>query len=56
MNTVLVLADAEGIVAAADGSRLRQDKHGGSLVLTKSWAKSLLSRMGLVKCKGFHLC
>ena len=38
---------AEEIVAAADCSLLRQDKHGGSLVLTKAWAKSLLSRMGL---------
>ena len=44
------LAATEGIVAAADRSLLRQ--HGGSLVLTKAWAKSLLSRMGFVKRKG----
>ena len=27
-------------------------QYGGSIVLTKAWAKSLLSRMGFVKCKG----
>ena len=39
-----------GIIAAADRNLLRQ--HGGSLVLTKAWAKSLLSRIGFVKRKG----
>ena len=50
VNTAIVLAAGEGIVAAADCSLLRQ--HGGSLVLTKAWAKSLLSRIGFVKRKG----
>ena len=50
VNTTIVLAAAEGIVSAADHSLLRQ--HGGSLVFTKAWAKSLLSRMGFVKHKG----
>ena len=36
--------------SATDCSFLRQ--YGGSIVLTKAWAKSLLSRMGFVKCKG----
>ena len=50
VNTAIVLAAAEGIVAATERSLLRQ--HGGSLVLTKAWAKSLLIRMGFVKRKG----
>ena len=50
VNTAIVVAAAEGIVAAADRSLLRQ--HGGTLVLTKSWAKSLMIRMGFVKRKG----
>ena len=50
VNTAIVLTAAEGIVAATDRSLLRQ--HGGSLVLTKAWAKSLLIRMGFVKRKG----
>lgn len=50
VNTAIVLAAAEGIVSATDRSLLRQ--HGGTLVLTKSWAKSLLIRMGFVKRKG----
>ena len=50
VNTAIVLANAEGSVAAADCSLLRQ--HGGSLVLIKAWAKSLLNIMGFVKRKG----
>ena len=49
VNTAIVLAAAEGIVAATERSLLSQ--HGGSLVLTKAWAKSLLIRMGFVKRK-----
>ena len=49
MLLAIVLAAAKGIVAAADRSLLRQ--HAGSLVLTKGWAKSLLSRMGFAKRK-----
>ena len=43
----IVLAAAEGIILATDRSLLRQ--HGGSTILTESWAKSLL---GYVKRKG----
>ena len=50
VNTAIVLAAAEGIVAASERSLLRQ--HGGSLVLTKARAKSLLIKMGFVKRKG----
>ena len=44
VNTAIVLAAVEGNIATADRSLQRQ--YGGSLVLTKAWAKSLLSRMG----------
>ena len=50
VNTAMVLAAAEGIVSATERSLLRQ--HGGSLVLTKAWTKSLLIRTGFVKRKG----
>ena len=50
VSTAIVLAAAERIVAAAEQSFLRQ--HGSLLMLTKSCAKSLLIRMGLVKHKG----
>ena len=49
VNTAIVLAAAEGIVAATDHCLLRQ--HGGSLVLTKAWDKSVLSRMEFEKLK-----
>ena len=45
----IVLAAAEGIVTATDWSLLQQ--HRGTLVLTKSWAKSLLIRRGLLSAK-----
>ena len=40
---------AEGIISHRDVSKL--SSHGGHIEITKSWAKSLLSRMGLVKRK-----
>ena len=49
VNSVIVLAAANGIIAAKDRSLLME--HGGHLVLTKAWAKSLLRRMGYVKRK-----
>ena len=49
VNTTIVLAAAEGIIAARDLSLLVE--HGGHTHLTKSWAKSLLNRMGYVKRK-----
>ena len=49
VNSVIVLAAANGIVAAKDRSLLCE--HGGHLELTKAWAKSLLGRMGYVKRK-----
>ena len=44
-----MLAAAERIITARDQSLLVQ--HGGHIQLTKSWAKSLLMRMGYVKRK-----
>lgn len=49
VNTAIVLAAAEGIITARDQSLLL--KNGGHIQLTKSWAKSLLHRMGYVKRK-----
>ena len=49
VNSLIVLAAANGIVAAKERSLLRE--HGGHLELTKAWAKSLLQRMGYVKRK-----
>ena len=43
------MAAADGIVAARDQSHLVQ--YGGHIAVTKSWAKSLLMRMGYVKRK-----
>ena len=50
VNTTLVMAGAEGIVAARDRSLLVAN--GGHIEITKAWAASLLQRMGYVKRKG----
>ncbi len=47
VNTAIVIAGARGIILKLDKTRLAE--HGGHLNLTRSWAKSLLSRMGFVK-------
>ena len=49
INTEIVMAAAEGIIAARDLGKLRE--HGGHIHITKAWAKSLLVRMGYVKRK-----
>ena len=49
VNTAITLAAAKGIVLAKDANMLSQN--GGYLNLSRDWAKRLLSRMGLVKCK-----
>ena len=48
-NTSIVMAAAEGIVASRDQSLLIQ--YGGHIQITKTWAKSLLYRMGYIKRK-----
>jgi len=45
VNTLVVMGAAEGIVGARDISKLQQ------IEITKSWARSLLFRMGYVKRK-----
>ena len=53
VNTAIVRASAEeGIILARDRSLLV--KYGGHIDLTKSWAKSLLHRMGYSKRRGSH--
>lgn len=49
VNTTIVVAAAEGIVAARDSGLLRE--HGGHIEISKAWAKSLFKRMGYVKRK-----
>ena len=49
VTTAIVMASAEGILGARDQSLLVQ--YGGHVSITKSWAKSLLARMGYVKRK-----
>jgi len=49
VNTVVVRAAAEGIIFARDITKF--SSHGGHINITKSWAMSLLNRMGYVKRK-----
>ena len=49
VNTLVVMAAAEGIVAVRDVSKLVS--HGGHTEITKTWARSLLIRMGYIKRK-----
>ena len=50
INSVIVMAARKGIVLANDRSLLVEN--GGHIGITKSWATSLLRRMGMVKRKG----
>ena len=49
INSAAVMAAAEGIISVRDITKLIE--HGGHISITKSWAKSLLHRMGYVKRK-----
>ena len=49
VNTAIVMAAAEGVVSARDAGLLVG--HGGHIDITKTWAKSLLRRMGYVNRK-----
>ena len=58
VNTAIVMAAAVGIMSSRNVTVLKS--HGGHVEITKSWAKSLLQRMGYVKRKcsnagKFHL-
>ena len=50
INTQIVLAVGLGVVTYKDASMLV--KYGGSVVLTKHWAKYLFHRMNIVKRRG----
>ena len=47
INTAIVMAATEGIIAARDRGLFVQ--YGGHIKITRSWAKSLLKRMGYIK-------
>ena len=49
VNTAIVIATANGIGQSKNANLLNEN--GGSIILTKFWAHSLLSRMGMVKRK-----
>ena len=49
VNTSICMAAAEGIVISHDQGLLV--KHGGYILITKSWARSILTSMGYVKRK-----
>ena len=51
VNTAVVMASAEGIVKSKDANLLKENGGFGGIEITKGWAKSLLSRMGMVKRK-----
>ena len=47
INTSVLMAAAEGIVTHHDANLLA--KNGGSIVISKHWARALLTRMNFVK-------
>ena len=49
INTLVIMTAAQGIIAVRDVSKLVS--HGGHIEITKTWARSLLIRMGYVKRK-----
>lgn len=49
VNTAIVMGTAVGLVSHEDANLLACN--GGHFTITKPWAKSLLKRMGFVKCK-----
>jgi len=53
VNMAIVMAAAEGIISARNVTKL--SSHGGHIHITKTWAKSLLKRMGYVKRKSSTL-
>lgn len=49
VNTTVVMAGAQGIILSWDAIKLQS--YGRHINITKSWARSLLIRMGFVKRK-----
>jgi hypothetical protein len=54
INSAIVMAAAEGIVKNFDSNLL--ECNGGHIVITKSWARSFLNRMGYVKRRASTKC
>ena len=54
LSTAIIIAAARGILLKLDRGKLAE--FGGSVVLTKDWAKSLMARMGYVKRRGTTKC
>ena len=50
VNSAIVMAAAEGIVKTKDSNLLA--KNGGPILISKDWAKSLMTRMSFVKRRG----
>ena len=50
INTAIVMATAEGIIQNEDSNLLA--KNGGTIVLSKHWVRSLMTRMNFVKQRG----
>jgi len=51
VNTTVVMASAEGNVKSKDANLLKGNGGFGGIEITKGWAQSLLTRMGMVKRK-----
>ena len=49
VNTAIVMSCAEGIIKNHNSNLLASN--GGHILLTKDWGKSILRRMGFVKCR-----
>ena len=54
INAQIVIAAAKGIVTSSDKSLLVEN--GGSIKITKNWAKSLLYRRNFLKRSGSTAC
>ena len=52
VNTSLVIAGGMGIIKKTNPDLLKNNLHCDKEILSKSWAKSLLIRMGYIKRKG----
>ncbi len=50
INTAIVMATAKGIVQSKDSNLLA--KNGGTIVLSKYWARSIMAQMNFVKRRG----
>ena len=54
IKSQIVIAAAKGIIIGND--KILSAENGGSIDISKTWAKSLLKRMNFVKCRGSTVC